>query len=105
MIHLAMIGLGQDDTPFAPASRSTTRQTIRIPVAGISCAGEAAGLERRLSKLDGVEQVTVNPVTNTIYITHDSRRRVLDDVLAEVADAGYQAPALDSNLIQPVGTR
>lgn len=46
----------------------------RIPVTGLTCAGDAARLERRLRRVAGVEAVTINPVTGLAYVTYDPTR-------------------------------
>jgi Cu2+-exporting ATPase len=78
------VATGQDRDP-APA-----RQRALIRVLDFSCAGESAGLERRLRRVPGVRSVTVNPMTETAYVTFDPRRTNSDELGFVVAAAGYR---------------
>src|SRR5680860_739329 len=53
-------------------ARSEPRTAYRkFGVTGMTCAGEAAGLERRLHQRPGILKATVNPITECAYITYD----------------------------------
>lgn len=56
---------------------------------GITCAGEAAGLERRLRQRKGILKATVNPVTECAYITYDPTRIDTRMLVAAINAAGY----------------
>ena len=66
------------------------QQRALIRVLDFSCAGESAGLERRLRRVSGVRSVTVNPVTETAYVTFDPRRTNSEELEFVVAAAGYR---------------
>ena len=55
-----------------------------------SCAGEAAGLERRLRRVAGVTDVTVNALNETAYVTFDPARTNLAELEFVVTAAGYR---------------
>jgi cation transport ATPase len=65
------------------------RQKVRIDVTGLSCAADAVGLERRLRRTPGLERVTVNPVTESVYATFDPDRLSLAALQAEIEWVGY----------------
>ena len=62
-----------------------------IRVLDFSCAGESAGLERRLRRVPGVHRVMVNPLTETAYVTFDPNRTNVGELEFVVAAAGYRA--------------
>jgi P-type Cu2+ transporter len=66
------------------------QQRALIRVVDFSCAGESAALERRLRRVSGVRSVTVNPVTETAYVTFDPRGTNSDELEFVVAAAGYR---------------
>jgi Cu+-exporting ATPase len=72
--------------PSAPDER------IELAIGGMTCASCAARIERRLNKLDGVS-ATVNFATEVARATAPAGRSI-DDLVAEVAAAGYTARPL-----------
>jgi copper chaperone CopZ len=62
---------------------------VRLSITGLSCAADAADLERRLRGTPGLQRVTVNPITETVYATIDQNRLDLAALEAEVARKGY----------------
>ncbi len=76
-----------DRDPGRYAWATPPLEYARVAVVGLPCAGEASRLERRLSKIDGIVRVTVNPVTEEAYLTFDPNRLSLADVEAAVSDA------------------
>lgn len=75
-----------ENGPNADTNRS---EYCQIRIMGLTCAGEAAGLERRLRQRDGVIDATVNPVTEVAYITYDGTRVAPSALAAVVQHAGY----------------
>ena len=63
----------------------------RLIVTGLSCAAEAAGLERRLRRVAGVEEATVNPLTELAYVAYDPERCDPAALVAAIVAAGYRA--------------
>lgn len=76
----------RNPTRYVPAEPAAS---LRLHVAGLSCAGEATRLEHRLARVAGVRQVAVNPVTETAYVTFDPDRLSLSDLQAAAAAAGF----------------
>jgi copper chaperone CopZ len=66
------------------------QERVLIRVLDFSCAGESAGLERRLQRVAGVRSVAVNPVNETAYVTFDPTRTNVDELEFVVAAAGFR---------------
>jgi Cu+-exporting ATPase len=73
------------ETPSSPR-----RERIQIAIGGMTCAACAARIERRLNKLEGVE-AAVNYATEQATVSYDPARVSLDDLVAAVEAAGYEA--------------
>lgn len=58
-------------------------------ITGLTCAGEAAGLERHLRQRAGVLKVSVNPVTECAYVTYDPTRVDLEALIGVINASGY----------------
>ena len=80
--------IGGESTVSSPQSRP---QFWRIGIAGLTCAGEAPGLERCLRRVAGVEQASVNPLTEEAYITFDPNRFQPLALISAIERAGYHA--------------
>ena len=76
-------------TPHNP-NYPTTQERALFRVLDFSCAGEAAGLERRLHRVAGVRNVTVNPLNETAYVTFDPARTNVAELEFVVSAAGYR---------------
>lgn len=70
-----------------PARSFTERR--EWDVSGLSCAADAARLERRLRRVDGVLEAVVNPITERAYVAIDPQRLNDEGLRAAVEDAGY----------------
>ncbi|WIY82906.1 heavy metal-associated domain-containing protein [Propionimicrobium sp. PCR01-08-3] len=71
---------------------STTAMTHTVLRAeGFSCPSCVAKIEKQLGRLDGVENVQVHFASARIEIDHDPARVSVDDLVAAVGKAGYQA--------------
>ncbi len=65
------------------------RATLEIQ--GMTCASCAAGIEKCLGTLDGVEECSVNFATHTASVAFDPDRVDTDGLVAAVEDVGYGA--------------
>lgn len=61
-----------------------------IRVLDFSCAGESAGLERRLRRVSGIHSVTVNPLTEAVYVTFNPTLTNLNELEFVITAAGYR---------------
>ena len=73
--------------------RALSQERTLIRVLDFSCAGEGAGLERRLRRVAGVRQVNVNPLTETVYLTFDPAQTNPAELEFVVRAAGYRIEA------------
>lgn len=62
---------------------------VILPITGMTCANCVATVERNVKKLDGVEETTVNLVTEKATVTYDPTRLDLDQISERVVKAGY----------------
>ncbi len=69
---------------------------VCLVVSGLSCAGETASIERRLSALDGVRRATISPLRDRVYV--DVERLVqVEGVVERLEHLGHP---VDSGLLQ-----
>ena len=65
-------------------------QTIRFPVAGMTCGSCVVRITRALKGLDGIERIKVDLRDETVTVRRDPGRASDDVVAAAIADAGYE---------------
>lgn len=65
----------------------TTTSTLRAE--GFSCPSCVAKIERQVGRRAGVESVKVHFATAKIVVVHDPAVVGVDELIAEVAKAGY----------------
>src|SRR4051794_34275154 len=73
-----------------PEASTATPEHLDLPVTGMTCASCAVRVQRSLNALDGVE-ATVNYATERASIAFDPDTVPPDELVAAVADAGYEA--------------
>ena len=61
----------------------------QLDIIGMTCPGEAAGLERRLRHHRGVADVTVNPLTERAYIVYDPAVLDVPGLITLIEVGGY----------------
>lgn len=66
-------------------------ETIRFPVAGMTCASCINRITRSLRRLDGVERIKVDLGRETVTLRRDRDRASDAELSAAVAEAGYEA--------------
>ena len=60
-------------------------------ITGMSCAACSAKVERVVGKLEGVENVSVNLLTNSMQVESQEDKLSSNDIIKNIADAGYGA--------------
>ena len=60
-------------------------------ITGMSCAACSAKVERVVGKLDGVENVSVNLLTNSMQVEYKEDKLSSNDIIKNIVDAGYGA--------------
>lgn len=75
-------------------SRSLPSVRCQFEIQGMSCAAEAAGLERRLQHHPGVLSAVVNPLTERAYVVYDPEATGENAVMSAIETAGFRAHLL-----------
>lgn len=60
-------------------------------ITGMSCSACSNRVEKAVQKLDGMDQVTVNLLTNSMQVSYDDKKVSSSDIVNAVTDAGYGA--------------
>lgn len=81
---------------------SPTAETIRFPVAGMTCGSCVNRITRAIRKLDGVTKVDVDLRRETATVRREPALVSSAALAAAVADAGYEAN-LDAAVVVPPG--
>lgn len=68
----------------------------KFAVKGMSCSACAQGIEKNLSKLDGVKSVEVSLMTETMIVEYDGGKIGAEDIIGHVGKLGYGASLYDS---------
>ncbi len=71
----------------------TLPSTTQFQLVGLCCSHDAAKVERRVSGLENVAEVRINPVTFTMTVTHKAPVTAIQQA---VSDVGYQAELADA---------
>ena len=66
------------------------KETLSLPVEGMTCASCVMRVEKTLKKLDGVENVNVNLATEKVTFTFNKSHVDLNKISDAVEDAGYK---------------
>lgn len=74
-----------------PTTDETRLKQEHFDIAGMNCANCAATIEKRLRKVEGVEDVAVNFARNSGQASYDPALTSPEEIYAAVRDAGYQA--------------
>ncbi len=72
------------------ATDQTAAQTATITVGGMTCAACANRVERAIAKLDGVQSVSVNLITEKATVVYDPQQARLSAIRESIRKAGYQ---------------
>ncbi|HUF25757.1 MAG TPA: heavy metal translocating P-type ATPase [Gemmatimonadaceae bacterium] len=75
----------------ALATRPAARETIRIPVTGMTCAACQARVQRTLQREPGVQDASVNLMMHTAAVTYDPRSVSPDRLVEAIRETGYGA--------------
>ena len=73
--------------------------TEKFNITGMACSACAAHVEKSVSKLVGVQDLSVNLLTNSMSVKFDEKQLSSQDIIHAVQEAGYSA-----FLVQPEKT-
>src|SRR5664279_2056154 len=66
------------------------KETLSLPVEGMTCASCVLRVEKTLKKIEGVEDVNVNLATEKVTFTFNNSEANLNKIADAVEDAGYK---------------
>ncbi len=72
-----------------------TLQNIVIPIEGMSCAACSAAVERSLSKMDGIESVSVNALTGQAKISYETQKVRISQIKTAIEKLGFKPLPFD----------
>lgn len=72
-------------------SRAEADHRLDVSVAGLSCAGDAAPLARRLERLPGVREALVNPITERAVVRFDPAGTDIGEIFGVLERLGIAA--------------
>jgi len=64
---------------------------VFFDVMGMSCSACSARVENGLAKIDGIEEVSVNLLTNSMSVSFDTKKMSIERIIEIVEDIGYSA--------------
>ena len=67
------------------------KSTLELKVEGMTCDGCVRSVERKLSKVAGVESARVNLGTGRAIVQYDDSQARADQLIAAVEQIGYHA--------------
>lgn len=68
----------------------------KFEITGMTCSACSSRVERAVNKLEGVSQVSVNLLKNSMLLEYDESKINTDSIIAAVDDAGYGAKSLSN---------
>ncbi|MEI3612814.1 heavy metal translocating P-type ATPase [Pseudogracilibacillus sp. SO30301A] len=66
-------------------------EKTKLEVKGMYCAACVARIEKVVSRIEGVEEITVNLATETGSITFDKNKTSLRDIISKINNLGFEA--------------
>lgn len=60
-------------------------------ITGMTCSACSSRVEREVGKLDGIKELTVNLLTNSMSVEYDGDKLKSEDIVKTVEKAGYGA--------------
>ncbi|ADU31728.1 heavy metal translocating P-type ATPase [Evansella cellulosilytica] len=64
-------------------------------VRGMTCSSCVARVEKKISKVDGVEKVNVNLAANQAQVEYDSNLSTANDIIQAIENIGYSSSVID----------
>lgn len=68
---------------------------VELKLQGMTCAACAAKIEKKLSKLDGVQEAPVNFATEKVVVAYDAAQVKVSQMIQLISDLGYQAERIE----------
>jgi copper chaperone CopZ len=87
---------GSEPAADGATSASGQQAEVTFPVTGMTCASCVRRIEKRLNRLDGIRQASVNLATEKATVVYDPRLVDLSGMKAAVEAAGYGVGPADA---------
>lgn len=72
----------------------------KFDVQGMTCSACSSSVEKNVNKLNGIKNVNVNLLTNSMMVDYDESKLNTNNIIAAVVDAGYNASTVDQENIK-----
>ena len=72
----------------------------KFSVTGMTCAACSAGIERAVSRLDGVEKVSVSLMGECMTVEYNAQTLSREKIIQTVVELGYGADKYDENVLK-----
>ena len=77
----------------------SSKEKLSLSVQGMSCASCVGRVERGLSEIEGITDVTVNLATETAHLTADTAEQALD-AITKLRKMGYSTFFIEVGLLK-----
>ncbi|HBQ25085.1 MAG TPA: heavy metal translocating P-type ATPase, partial [Syntrophomonas sp.] len=67
------------------------QERVRLNISGMSCASCSARIEKKLSRMEGIDAANVNLATNKAVVTYDSSQIKLEQITQAIDRLGFVA--------------
>ena len=68
---------------------------VTVPITGMTCANCAMNIERNVTKIEGVDNTSVNFASEHASIQFDPKQTSLQDILSKIQGIGFSVPRAD----------
>lgn len=75
------------------------KQSDFLDIGGMTCQSCVVRIEKKVGKLEGVEQVTVNLATNIAEVTYAKDKIKLSEIIKNIEKIGYEAQIHKENAV------
>jgi P-type Cu+ transporter len=85
-----------------PAATGVAHRKVTVPVSGMTCAACTSRVQRALERTSGVQQASVNLMTNNAVVTFDDAAVTPEHLVRVIRDTGYEAelPSADRSAFE-----
>lgn len=73
---------------------------VTIPISGMTCSSCAQTIENKIKKLDGIENVAVNALTEKAVIKYDMKKVRLSEIKQVIVKSGYKPMIIEKNNVE-----
>jgi len=74
------------------------KETVTLPVTGMSCANCAANIDKTLAGMDGIDEAGASFASERVKITFDSDRTDLKKIVKKIQDLGFDVPTASTEV-------